>query len=47
MYGVFVIAIVMLLLVPVGVMIAGAAWSATIGWLIESDTEARSAGPTG
>lgn len=44
MYGVFVIAIVMLLLVPVGVMITGAIWSATIGWLIESDTEARATG---
>jgi len=32
-------AIVMLLVAPVGVMLAGAVWSALIGWLVEDDAE--------
>lgn len=35
--------IVMLLVVPVAVMVGGAAWSALVGWLVEDDAEHRTA----
>jgi hypothetical protein len=43
MPGGIVIAIVMLLVLPVAVMLAGAVWSALMGWLLSEDAS-RSAG---
>ena len=44
MLGVVLIIIAMVLALPVGVMLAGAAWSALTGWLY-GDTEADSPAP--
>lgn len=41
MPGVVVIVIVMLLAIPVGTMLAGAAWSALLGEAVCDDTERR------
>lgn len=42
MAGGIIFAIVMVLVVPVGVMMTGAAWSAVFGWVFHEGGEARS-----
>jgi hypothetical protein len=42
--GGIVIVVLMLLILPVAVMLAGAIWSALMGWLLVDDAERR-AGP--
>jgi hypothetical protein len=41
--GGIIIAVIMLLLLPVAVMLAGAIWSALLGWLLVDDAERRAA----
>lgn len=45
MAGAIVIVVVMLLVVPVGVMFGGAAWSAVFGWLSSDNADERAANP--
>jgi hypothetical protein len=45
MAGAIVFAVVMVLLVPVAIMFAGAIWSALFGWLASEDADARAASP--
>ncbi|HEX6311576.1 MAG TPA: hypothetical protein VF152_08100 [Acidimicrobiia bacterium] len=42
MVGVVLIIIAMVLALPVAVMVAGAVWSALVGWLFRGDTPAES-----
>lgn len=44
MIGSLVIVVVMILAVPVGTMLGGAAWSALMGLLISDDADVRSEG---
>ena len=46
MAGVVIIVIAMLLVLPVAVMLAGAAWTAVIGWSLVEDADARADAPT-
>jgi len=43
--GAIVIAVVMFLVIPVGVMFAGAAWSALFGWVNSDAADERAANP--
>lgn len=43
--GAVIFVIVMVLVVPVGVMFAGAIWSALFGWLGSDDANQRAEGP--
>ena len=40
--GALVFVVAMVLVVPVGVMLVGAAWSAVFGWLESADADAES-----
>ena len=44
MPGILIIVLVMVLLGPVAIMGAGAAWSALIGWTTAEDADARNEG---
>jgi hypothetical protein len=39
------LAVVMLLILPVAIMLAGAVWSALFGWVSIGDAERRAAAP--
>ena len=41
--GGILIAVVMLLFLPIAVMLAGALWSALLGWLLVDDADRRAA----
>jgi hypothetical protein len=43
MAGAIVFAVVMVIVVPVAIMFAGAIWSALFGWLSSEDADARAA----
>jgi hypothetical protein len=43
--GGIVMAVVLLLIVPVGVMLGGAAWSALMGFVLSDDAERRASEP--
>jgi hypothetical protein len=43
MAGAIVIVVAMLIVLPVAVMLGGAAWSALMGWLLTDDADARNA----
>ena len=45
MAGAIVIAVVMFLVIPVGVMFGGAAWSALFGWISSDTADERAANP--
>jgi hypothetical protein len=38
-------AIVMILVIPVGVMLTGAVWSAVLGWFLNAPADATDSGP--
>jgi FlaG/FlaF family flagellin (archaellin) len=42
--GVVLIVIAMVLVVPVAVMLAGAVWSALVGWVLTDDADQRAEG---
>jgi hypothetical protein len=42
--GVVLIVIAMVLAIPVGIMLAGAVWSALFGWMNSEDADARAEG---
>ena len=44
--GAVIFVVVMLLVVPVGVMLGGAVWSAAYGWLSTRDAEERGTDPS-
>lgn len=44
MPGAIIIIVVMILLGPVAVMAAGAAWSGLVGWLVSDDADQRAQG---
>lgn len=44
MPGAIIIIVVMILLGPVAVMAAGAAWSGLVGWLVSDDADQRAEG---
>lgn len=44
MAGAIIFSVVMVLVVPVGVMFAGGAWSALVGWLLGEDATQRAVG---
>ncbi|HEV2310449.1 MAG TPA: hypothetical protein VGU73_07990 [Acidimicrobiia bacterium] len=46
MPGALVFVVAMVLVVPVGVMVVGAAWSAVFGWLESADADADSPSET-
>ena len=43
--GGIVLAVVMLVILPVAVMVAGAIWSMLMGWLLVDDADARAQAP--
>jgi hypothetical protein len=43
MAGGIVMVVAMLLVLPVAVMVGGAAWSALMGWLLADDADVRNA----
>jgi hypothetical protein len=43
--GGIVMAVIMLLIVPIGVMLGGAAWSALMGFFLADDADRRAAEP--
>lgn len=45
MFGAVLIVIVMVIVVPVAVMLAGAVWSALVGWVLTDDVERRAGSP--
>ena len=44
MAGAIIFCVAMVLVVPVGVMFAGGAWSALVGWLLGEDAAERAVG---
>jgi len=44
MAGAIIFCVAMVLVVPVGVMLGGAAWSALVGWLLGEDATQRAVG---
>jgi hypothetical protein len=44
-FGAGLIVIVMVIVVPVAVMLAGAVWSALVGWVLTDDAERRAGSP--
>jgi hypothetical protein len=44
-FGAVLIVIVMVIVVPVAVMLAGAVWSALVGWVLTDDAERRAGSP--
>ena len=44
MPGPLIIVLVMVLIGPIAVMLAGAAWSALMGWLLSDDADRRAEG---
>ncbi|MGH9012914.1 MAG: hypothetical protein ACRDZ1_03090 [Acidimicrobiia bacterium] len=45
MFGAVLIVIAMVIVVPVAVMLAGAVWSALVGWVLTDDAERRAGSP--
>jgi hypothetical protein len=44
-FGAVLIVIAMVIVVPVAVMLAGAVWSALVGWVLTDDAERRAGSP--